>query len=280
MQETLGLLYGLALPFATKEVDMLVNLYPKLKLKAVSPPKRRKEVLAHLRACKIFHFTGYGRSDPLDPSRSCLLLDNWKESPLTVGDLHDYNIQEGSPFLGYLSACSTSVNKVDKLVDKGIYLASAFQLAGFRYVIETLWEVSDSHCIDAAEVVYQTIRDEGMTDMAVCRGLHRAVRALREGRVKETRLTDGGYGAGADANTSKQVMVDDNVQVCASGPTTAAQDSRPPCSKTENVSSRSAAHADEKEMPRPARDAKLYQERDDTLRQSPQYWAPYVHFGV
>lgn len=91
------------------------------------------------------------------------------------------------PFLDYLSACSTSANKVDKVVDEGIHLASAFQLAGFRHVIGTLWEVSDSHCVDAATVVYETIRDEGMTDMAVCRGLHRAVGGLRDGQMESRR---------------------------------------------------------------------------------------------
>jgi CHAT domain-containing protein len=72
---------------------------------------------------------------------------------------------------------------VDRLVDEGIHLASAFQLAGFRHVIGTLWEVSDSHCVDVAKVVYETIRDEGMTDIAICRGLHRAVKALRDGHI-------------------------------------------------------------------------------------------------
>ena len=184
MQETPR---GSALAFATKEVEMLVNLCPALQLKAVMPPRCRDEVLAHLQACKIFHFAGHGRSDLLDPSQSCLLLDDWNKSPLTVGDLRDSNIQESSPFLGYLSACSTSANKVDRLIDEGIHLTSAFQLAGFRHVIGTLWEVSDSHCVDAARVVYETIRDEGMTDMAVCRGLHRAVKNLRDGCMESSR---------------------------------------------------------------------------------------------
>ncbi|KAF2185509.1 hypothetical protein K469DRAFT_665117 [Zopfia rhizophila CBS 207.26] len=187
MQKTPSLLGGSALPFATKEVEMLACLCPSLQLKPVIPLKRREEVLAHLRTCKIFHFAGHGRSDPQDPSRSYLLLDDWNKSPLTVGDLRDSNIQESSPFLGYLSACSTSVNKVDSLVDEGIHLASAFQLAGFRHVIGTLWEVSDSYCVDVARVVYETIRDEGMTDMAVCRGLHRAVKALRDVAIGSTR---------------------------------------------------------------------------------------------
>ena len=149
-------------------------------------PQRREEVLEHLQACKIFYFAGHGRLDPLDPSRSCLLLEDWKESPLTVGDLCDYKIQESSPFLGYLSACLTGANKVDRLVDERIHLASAFQLAGFRHVIGTLWEVSDSHCVDVARVVYETIQHEGMTDIAVCRGSIGPSR--RYGRIDATRM--------------------------------------------------------------------------------------------
>jgi CHAT domain-containing protein len=44
-----------------------------------------------------------------------------------------------------------------------IHLVSAFQLAGFRHVIGTLWEVSDPHCVGIAIVIYETLRDEGMT---------------------------------------------------------------------------------------------------------------------
>ncbi|KAF1963461.1 TPR domain-containing protein [Byssothecium circinans] len=206
------------LPFANKEVEMLAGLCPSLQLKSVMPPQRRDAVLAHLRACKVFHFAGHGRSDPLDPSRSCLLLEDWERSPLTVGDLRDSDIQESSPFLGYLSASSTGANKVDKLVDEGIHLVSAFQLVGFRHVVGTLWEVSNSHCVDVARVFYETIRNEGMTDMAVCRGLHRAVKALRDGRVEG--ITESG------------------------------------------------------------RDAELWEENHETILESPQYWAPYIHYGV
>lgn len=278
MEETPGLLSNSSLAFATEEVDMLDDLCPSLQLKAVMPPRHREEVLAHLRACKVFHFAGHGRSDPLDPSRSCLLLDDWEESPLTVGDLRDYNIQEGSPFLGYLSACSTNANKVDRLVDEGIHLASAFQLAGFRHVIGTLWEVSDSHCVNAAEVVYKTIRDEGMTDTTVCRGLHRAVRALREGRVKKTMAMDEGSSTGADANAPElstveganncgaevvQEGAEDNVQVHVCDPATAAHESGPL----------------RKGMLRAARDA-VYLGSGSASFQAPHYWAPYIHFGV
>lgn len=68
---------------------------------------------------------------------------------------------------------------------KGIHLISAFQLAGFQHVVGTLWEVSDKHCVDVARILYKTLQEEGMTDEAVSRGLHRAVRALRDGVTEE-----------------------------------------------------------------------------------------------
>lgn len=47
------------------------------------------------------------------------------------------------------------------------------------------------YCVNIAKVVYETLRDEGMTDVAVCRGLHRAVRALRDGGIKAEGTRDG-----------------------------------------------------------------------------------------
>ncbi|PVI03265.1 hypothetical protein DM02DRAFT_698160 [Periconia macrospinosa] len=186
MSETPGLPMSGSLPFTKGEVEMLTNLCPSLQLKPVQLKVRKEDVLKQLQDCRIFHFAGHGRSDPMEPSQSCLLLEDWQINPLTVGDLRDHRLQENPPFLGYLSACSTGANEADELVDEGIHLISALQLAGFRHVIGTLWEVSDEHCVDVARVVYETIRDEGMTDVAVCRGLHRAVRALRDGRIESS----------------------------------------------------------------------------------------------
>ncbi|KAL8310419.1 hypothetical protein RB597_010314 [Gaeumannomyces tritici] len=185
MRETPNLSVNKILPFAADEVKMLKNLCRELQLWSLTPILRKDNVLKHLQKCKIFHFAGHGQSDPAEPSRSCLLLEDWKTSPLTVGDLRDHRIQENGPFLGYLSACSTGANEAAQLADEGIHLVSAFQLAGFRHVVGTLWEVSDKHCVDVARVLYETLRDEGMTDAAVCRGLHHAVRALRDGRVEK-----------------------------------------------------------------------------------------------
>jgi tetratricopeptide (TPR) repeat protein len=183
MGQTPGLTTSQALPYAEKEIEMLDDLCPSLQLKPIRTAHRKENILKHLQGCRVFHFAGHGQSDPAEPSQSRLLLEDWTTDPLTVDDLRDYKLHENPPFLGYLSACSTGANTANRLADEGIHLVSAFQLAGFRHVVGTLWEVSDKHCVDVARVLYETLRDEGMTDVAVCRGLHRALRELRAGHI-------------------------------------------------------------------------------------------------
>ncbi|KAI3322871.1 CHAT domain-containing protein [Xylariaceae sp. AK1471] len=191
MRETLNLPANGSLPFTIYEVEMVKDLCPSLQLQPIIPSLRKDDILQGLQACRIFHFAGHEHSDPAEPSRSCLLLEDWNTNPLTVGNLRDHRLQENPPFLGFLSACSTGANKAAELADEGIKLINAFQLAGFRHVVGTLWEVSDMHCVDVARVLYETLRDGGMTDVEVCRGLHRAVRALRDSGIAADGMRDG-----------------------------------------------------------------------------------------
>jgi len=187
MQNTPGLSGG-TLPFVANEMETLTKLWStggtKLELLNVSP--RKSEILENLSGCKVFHFAGHGSSNTSEPSKSCLLLEDWQTDPLTVGDLRDHSFQDNPPFLGYLSACSTSANKVDDLLDEGIHLVGALQLAGFRNVIGTLWQVSDLRCVDVARVFYETIEEEGFTDIAVCRGMNRALIQVRDLEISES----------------------------------------------------------------------------------------------
>ncbi|GAB1317149.1 hypothetical protein MFIFM68171_07359 [Madurella fahalii] len=184
MPVTPGLATG-ALPFAADEVSMLRGMCESLELEPVCPQPLKDAVLSQLGSCKIFHFAGHGRSDSAEPSSSCLLLQDWEENPLTLGDLRDCKFYENQPFLGYLSACSTGASDADKLADEGIHLVSTLQLAGFRHVVGTLWKVSDSHCADIARVFYETLGNQGMTDAAVSLGLHTAIRALRDSQIND-----------------------------------------------------------------------------------------------
>ena len=253
MRETPDIFANHALQFAMDEIEMLQNLCPLLGLRPIRPKPRKDDVLKHLQGCRIFHFAGHGLSDPDEPSHSCLLLEDWKTSPLTVGHLREHRVQDTLPFLGFLSACSTGVNKVDRLVDEGIHLVSAFQLAGFRHVVGTLWEVSDQHCVDVARMLYETMRDEGMTDVAVCRGLHRAIRALRDGGVGAGLMGREGSSAGIADLYDRTEVVEANT-----------------CEMPEDDTGMLTLTLEERDPGRVRKKG-----TDMSL-----LWIPYVHFGV
>lgn len=109
----------------------------------------------HINSCKIFHFAGHGLTNPSDPSKSPLFLEDWETEPLTVARLLEINLQKQTPFLAYLSTCGTVQIKRDELIDEGLHLISAFQLAGFQHVVGTLWEINDKSCVDMAITTYK-----------------------------------------------------------------------------------------------------------------------------
>ncbi|CAG9951766.1 unnamed protein product [Clonostachys rosea f. rosea IK726] len=168
------------LPYATDEIEMLHDLHKSLALNPLEPGRCYQDIRSHLADCRIFHFAGHGLSHPDDPSKSELLVEDRGTNPLTVATLLEMNLRQNPPFLAYLSACGTGRIRDESFVDESIHLISAFQLAGFRHVIGTLWEVNDEMCVDIARLTYEGIRDGGMTDDSVCRGLHHASRELRD----------------------------------------------------------------------------------------------------
>ncbi len=165
-----------ALPFATREVAVVRGICESMALRPVSTAGRKQDVSPRLRACRVFHFAGHGATDTSDAANSRLLL---ADGVLRVAELLEMNLAPGAPFLAYLSACGTGRVRAETSVDESVHLMSAFQLAGFRHVVGTLWEVLDEVCIDVARITYEAIHAGGATDSSVCRGLHDASRWLR-----------------------------------------------------------------------------------------------------
>ncbi|KAI3331715.1 CHAT domain-containing protein [Xylariaceae sp. AK1471] len=238
MQDTPG---QSSLHFATKEVAMIYDLCKLIGLEPVKPGRRKRDIIPHLSKSRIFHFAGHGRTDNIDPSQSQLLLEDWMTDSFTVATLLDMNIREHAPFMAYLSACGTGQIKNEKFFDESIHLISAAQLAGFRHVIGTLWEVNDESCVDMAMVTYEGMRDGGMTDDSVCRGLHNATRRLRDRWL----------------SASVQIIHKRDISL---GDTT---------------NDWSANDGDKREDGLP-RDVDLYDDKETR----PLHWVPYVHFGV
>lgn len=145
----------------------------------------RRAILDQLGGASIFHFAGHGVSNPNNPLQSALIASDGHGDALTVEDLIKVKDHRTPPFLAYLSACSTSSNDAQGLLDEGLHLVGACQLVGFQHVVGSLWEVPDEHCVQMARVVYRTIVEEGMSDHSVAIGLQRGLKLLRDGRDGE-----------------------------------------------------------------------------------------------
>ncbi|ETS75481.1 hypothetical protein PFICI_12425 [Pestalotiopsis fici W106-1] len=211
------------LHFASLETRSVQAVCQSMGLKLMVPVPCKREVLSVLQSSQIFHFAGHGGTHD-DPLKSLLLLKDWKTDPLTSDSILQTNLSFKAPFLAYLSACRTGQVRNKDSVDESIHLTAAYQLAGFRHVIGTLWSVDDSICVEMARMIYEVLRDDGINDKAVREGLHRASRRLRDVWVQNDKV------------------------------------------KIEAFTGR-----------RSERDGKL---DDDTARERPALWVPYVHYGA
>ena len=83
--------------------------------------------------------------------------------------------------LAYLSACRTARNDSVDLIDEGIHLTSAFQLAGFPHVIGTLWPIFDATAVRVAKDFYTRLESApGMLDVnSSAQALHDSIQDLR-----------------------------------------------------------------------------------------------------
>lgn len=144
-----------------------------------SQAAQKKDVLKALESCHIFHFAGHGTENVSDPLRSALLLNDWEMDPMTVDSVLNVDLSEGNPFLAYLAACETGQVTASRFYDESIHLIGAYQLAGFRHVIGTLWSVDDHGSVLMATGTYEGLL-ENMADDSVSRSLHNAARRLRD----------------------------------------------------------------------------------------------------
>jgi tetratricopeptide (TPR) repeat protein len=129
-------------------------------------------VLAALPGARWAHFACHGFSSLADPSASRLLLTDHRQRPLTVADVARQRL--GDAELACLSACSTA-QPGGRLTDEAIHLAAAFQLAGYRQVIGTLWPIGDRHAVEITADLYGTLPATGDAASAV----HATVRRMR-----------------------------------------------------------------------------------------------------
>ncbi|RYP04852.1 hypothetical protein DL765_010032 [Monosporascus sp. GIB2] len=244
------------LKFAAREITEVEQLCPSLKLKAVTPMPYKDDLLSHLKSCDTFHFAGHGMSDPSEPSKSKLYLQDWQRNPLTVGDLREVKLRETSPWLAYLSACSTGQVRAGKLVDESIHLVNACQIAGFRHVVGTLWEVSDEWCVEAAKLFYGYLGQHERTDTTIATALHTSVRGIRD-KVMVKRAVASDESLGHVGGRSFQALL---------------LDDRPRSGNDQQSSVNNGQDA--------ITDNRAAIRRLPNVYNTAAHWVPYIHFGV
>ena len=164
------------LPGAAQETALLRGLFGDLATIAdTATTATHNGVLAALPQCTWTHFACHGISYAADPSASQLLLHDYRQKPLTVLDIARLHLDDAQ--LAYLSACSTALTGA-ALPDEAIHLASAFQLAGYRNVIATLWPIADRSATRIAANVYNALAGDATAGSAAT-ALHHAIRGMR-----------------------------------------------------------------------------------------------------
>jgi hypothetical protein len=174
-----------ALPYVETEAATLRDTLPSPVLLIDQPgpvterTPTKQAVLERLPRASIAHFSCHAASDPRDPSQSMIVLHDYQESPFTVASLVPIRLDQVQ--LAFLSACQTARTTVTDLLDEGIHLTSAFQIAGYPHVIGTLWPIYDSIGANVASAFYARLRKDPQTfdTSAAAQALNDVIRELR-----------------------------------------------------------------------------------------------------
>ena len=133
----------------------------------------RDAVLSALARSTLAHFACHCTIDIANPSLGVLLLEDHRDQPLTIRDIGRLRLADAE--LAYLSACSTARTDA-ALPDEAVHFAAAFQLAGYRHVVATLWPTDDTISASVSSRVYGSLAAGHGPAVA----LHIAMRRLRD----------------------------------------------------------------------------------------------------
>jgi tetratricopeptide (TPR) repeat protein len=139
---------------ADDEVGGLHDRFPGQVTILAGPAATYEAVVSALPSARWAHFACHGSSDLASPSDSTLLLYDYRQRPLAVPDIAKLDLTDAE--LAFLSACSTA-RISGRLADEAIHLVSAFQLAGYRQVIGTLWAIDDPRARQIADETYAAL---------------------------------------------------------------------------------------------------------------------------
>ncbi|WP_306329729.1 CHAT domain-containing protein [Streptomyces venezuelae] len=164
------------LPGAADEGAAVAGALPGARLLA-GEAATRDAVVSALADHTWLHFCGHGTSEPLTAVGSRLLVHDHLDHPLTVAGISRLDLSGAD--LAYLSACGTARSGFT-VMDEGLHLAGGLQLAGFRHVVGTLWEIEDTLSVRIAEQVYAGLGAPRPVADRAAYAVREAVRGVRD----------------------------------------------------------------------------------------------------
>lgn len=164
------------LPGARPETEIVTRKLPGTVV-LTEDEATRDRILAALPAATWVHFACHATSSWENPSQSRLLAHDHATRPLTVLDISRLHLDAAE--LAYLSACHTARGGL-RLADEALHLTTAFQLAGYRHVVGTLWAIVDQVAVEVSEGIYTILTTPGADAGRAPFAVHAATRALRD----------------------------------------------------------------------------------------------------
>jgi CHAT domain-containing protein len=171
------------LKFAEQEISGVADKLRSSGHSTVLLKPNKTDVVRELPSCNIAHFACHGVADVKDPSRSKLLLEDWKQKPFDVRTLLRTPIRKCS--LAYLSACETASNKALSLGDESLHFAGGFLMAGVPHCVATWWSIEDETSSTLAERFYGHLMngDGEIQFERTAYVLHQSIQSLRDDGV-------------------------------------------------------------------------------------------------
>lgn len=169
------------IPYADKEVEILMELMHEAKIRAVrisgkdaTVSRVKEEMGTH----RNVHLACHAVQDIKRPLKSGFyLLD---EQRLDLSEIMQRKIPHAD--MAFLSACQTGAGD-GRLSEEAVHLAAGMLAAGYRSVIATMWSISDAHGPDIAKRFYSQITSEdakGLSTSRAANALHYAIQQLRQ----------------------------------------------------------------------------------------------------
>lgn len=163
------------LPQVTGETAAIVAAAGTTPLILRNEAATRGAVQAGLARHQWFHFAGHSRQNLRHPGRARLCLSDGGLDAQTIAAA-----RLGGGELAYLSCCEGAVPGTE-VPDEPLHLALAFQIAGYRNTIATLWPVGDFGAAEVARAIYQRLRPgEAAGGDGPARALREVVLKLRD----------------------------------------------------------------------------------------------------